>query len=100
MHIFLDRNMHRYYNFIKRGEIMLKRKVMTELKKWKNESVDKALIVNGARQVGKIYIVREFGKDEYESFIELNFIEHPEYTDIFAEGLSAEDILTGIRLSM
>ena len=77
---------------------MLKRKAFYELEKWKKNRSDKSLIVTGARQVGKTYIVREFGKT-YRSFIELNFLEEPQLCQIFKGNLSVDTILMGIRLS-
>lgn len=77
---------------------MLKRKVTDRLKAWKNKHGGKCLIISGARQVGKTYIVREFGKAEYDSYIELNFIEDPGLSSIFKGSLAANDILAGIRL--
>ena len=41
---------------------MLERKVMTDLLNWKNAKNRKCLIVEGARQIGKSFIIREFGK--------------------------------------
>ena len=50
---------------------MLKRKVYNELVSWKKQRRDnelkKCLLIKGARQVGKSYIVKEFGNNEYES---------------------------------
>ncbi|MGN1341038.1 MAG: AAA family ATPase, partial [Oscillospiraceae bacterium] len=40
---------------------------------WKNTKSKECLLIKGARQVGKTYLVRQFGKNEYESFIEINF---------------------------
>ena len=77
---------------------MLKRKAIEKLRTWKKEKKQKSLIVSGARQVGKTYIVREFGK-EYASFIELNFLEQPQLCSIFKNNLSSDSILMGIRLS-
>ena len=48
------------------------------------------------RQIGKTYIVRKFGKNEYKSFIEINFIKTPELKEIFAGGLDAETIYKNI----
>lgn len=53
---------------------MLKRKIYQKLVDWKRTHKNNCLMVEGARQVGKTYIIREFGKKEYESFIEINFI--------------------------
>lgn len=49
-------------------------------------------MVEGARQVGKTYIIREFGKKEYESFIEINFIKNQELKQIFNGSLDADSI--------
>lgn len=76
---------------------MLKRKALQKLEQWKTRQNKKSLIVSGARQVGKTFIIREFGK-EYGSFIEINFLEQPEMCQIFKNDLSAEQILMGIRL--
>lgn len=78
---------------------MLKRKYTDYLIKWKEDRNKKPLVINGARQIGKTYLVQKFG-ESYESFIELNFIENPGLIDIFSGNLSAEEILTGIKLNM
>ena len=70
----------------------MKRKIYDRLLSWKRGSNKKPLMIKGARQVGKTYIVREFGSNEYDSFVELNFILNPEYKDIFDGTLSAEEI--------
>ena len=78
---------------------MLKRKITARLAEWKNSRSGKCLVITGARQVGKTYIVRRFGEDSYDSFIEINFIEHPELSSIFRGSLSADSIIAGIRLN-
>ena len=50
----------------------MKRKIYNELVKWKDKSDRMPLIVNGARQVGKSYILQEFGKQEFDSYIIVN----------------------------
>ncbi len=49
-------------------------------------------MIKGARQVGKTYIVREFGNKEYKSFVEINFIKNPELKQIFTGALDASSI--------
>ena len=78
---------------------MLKRKVFDQLKLWKDRANNKCLVISGARQVGKTYIVRKFGEAEYASYIELNFIENPGLSSIFMGSLNSDDILAGIRLN-
>jgi len=83
---------------------MLKRKVYDELLIWKNkrreENLQKCLIVKGPRQVGKTFIVNEFGKNEYESVIAINFYKNPELKDIFSGELSSESIFKRISANV
>jgi predicted AAA+ superfamily ATPase len=51
---------------------MMERKIYADLVKWKNKSGRMPLIVNGARQVGKSYILQEFGKQEFDNYIIVN----------------------------
>ncbi len=84
---------------------MLRRKVYSRLLEWKN-SVDhgsgkrKCLVIKGARQVGKTYTVRAFGKAEYESYIEINFLQQPELKNIFNGDLSGEEIYKRMTASI
>ncbi len=52
---------------------MLKRKIISQLEEWKNNHSHEALLIKGARQVGKTTIVRAFAKDNYTHFVEINF---------------------------
>ena len=54
---------------------MLKRKILNKLTEWKEETTNKALLIKGARQVGKTTIVRQFAKANYDNFIESNFVQ-------------------------
>ena len=76
---------------------MLKRKIYSKLLEWKNqrreEVLKKCLLVKGARQVGKSYIIKEFGMNEYESFIYIDFFKQPELKAIFDSDLSSVEIL-------
>lgn len=88
--------------FILRGTITmeLKRTFYTFLKQWKATKKQECLLVNGARQIGKTYIIEKFGRENYESFIEINFVLEPECISIFEGNLSVRSIcerLTAIR---
>ena len=52
---------------------MLKRKILNDLINWKNTKDKECLLVKGARQVGKTYIIEEFGKNYYDNYVYLNF---------------------------
>lgn len=77
---------------------MLERKIEKNLLEWKNEKNKKCLIIEGARQIGKTFIVREFGKNNYKYFIEINFYETPAYKEIFNGSLNGKEIESQIRL--
>ena len=71
---------------------MLKRTIYKDLLNWKQTHSHKCLMVKGARQVGKTYIIREFGKNEYQSFVEINFLRNPMLKTIFSGDLDADTI--------
>ena len=75
---------------------MLRRKAYGELLKWKRETKGKALCVTGARQIGKTTLIREFGKNEYENFAEINFVRDENAKDIFKGNFTAESIITNL----
>ena len=83
---------------------MLERKIYAELLQWKRkrqqEKIKKCLIVKGARQVGKSYIIQEFGKREYASFINIDFYSHPELKIIFEGELTSEAIYKRISANI
>ena len=72
---------------------MLKRKIYDFLTHWKETKNNECLIIKGARQVGKTYIVKEFGKESYRNFLEVNFLLRPELKNIFSGSLSVDDLL-------
>ncbi|MEF2685420.1 ATP-binding protein [Parabacteroides johnsonii] len=74
---------------------MIKRKIDNYIKHY-YETTRNALLITGARQIGKTYSIREFGKT-FKSFIEINFIEFPEAVELFTGAKSSNDIL--LRLS-
>ena len=63
------------------NHIIISRHDLNYLRKWKDRSRRKPLILRGARQVGKTEIVRQLGK-EFDLFIEFNFDEFPAAPDI------------------
>ena len=77
---------------------MLKRKFYDRMVDWKNTKEKSCLLVKGARQIGKTYILDYFGKENYESYIYINFIEIPQAKDIFSDELTAEEIYKRMTL--
>jgi len=78
--------------------MMLKRKIINDLIKWKNNKEKKPLIVEGARQVGKTYIIEKFAKENYSSFLEINFLKRPDLNSIFEGNLEPSEIYSRINL--
>lgn len=74
---------------------MLKRKIDDYIRNY-YANTRNALLITGARQTGKTYSIRQFGKT-FKSFIEINFIEMPEAVDLFKGAKNSRDIL--FRLS-
>lgn len=62
---------------------MLRRKLYDDLMEWKNGGAKKALCITGARQIGKSTLARNFGTENYEKVIEVNFITQPEMKEAF-----------------
>lgn len=78
----------------------MERKLYQDLLFWKESKKRECLVIKGARQVGKTYVVREFGENQYESFIEINFHENSELKRIFEGNKTAEEIYKRITLNI
>ncbi len=76
----------------------LKRKIDNFLVDWKNSKDKKPLIIKGARQIGKTTSIEKFGKENYTSFIEINYVSMPEFTKIFQDGYTTDKIIKNISL--
>lgn len=77
---------------------LLKRKIDTYLSEWRNNSERKPLIVKGARQIGKTESIRAFGRANYESVIEINFVLQKKFRAIFDDGYEVDTIIKNISL--
>ena len=74
---------------------MINRKIENRIREFYKKD-KKALLITGARQVGKTYIIREVGKADFESFIEINFLENRTAQSLFENARSSADILLRI----
>ena len=77
---------------------LLERKIDTYLSNWKSNKKRKPLIVKGARQIGKTESIRAFGKANYESVIEVNFVLQKKFRAIFNDGYEVDTIIKNISL--
>jgi hypothetical protein len=66
---------------------------------WKIRSSRKPLLVRGARQVGKSYLVRAFGQDNFRNVVEINFEMRPDLASIFAGSLDPERLVRDIKIA-
>ena len=76
----------------------MKRTLYADLLAWKNSPDRKPLLLQGARQVGKTWLMEEFGKNEYSNMVTLNFEKQPELSSYFDGDISPAHILKSLEL--
>ncbi len=76
----------------------MKRTLYNALLSWKQSKKRKPLLLQGARQVGKTYLVNQLGKNEYINFVYLNFEQNPDLSTLFKRELSPKKIIENISL--
>ena len=74
------------------------RYAIENLDKWKNSKNRKPLIIEGARQVGKTWIMKEFGKKSYNKTVYINFDSNVQMAELFSIDLNVERIIMGLEL--
>ena len=79
---------------------MLRRKIETQLEAWRSAPKRTALLVTGARQIGKTYIIRHFAQQHYDHIAELNFIENPDLVALFDRPRDAKNLLMRLELAV
>ena len=72
---------------------MLKRKAEKDIVNFLNSTDKKALLISGARQVGKTFLIRELGKRHYKSFVEINFLENKTAGSAFENATDTKSLL-------
>ena len=75
----------------------MKRATYSQLLNWKASPRRKPLIMYGARQVGKTWLLKEFGKNEYNSTLYLNFDEDPDVHKYFSGSIAPDHIIAGLE---
>lgn len=74
----------------------MERKIVAKLREWKNSPNRKPLILAGARQVGKTYILKEFGRKEYENVAYINCDHNEQARSLFSNGYDIKRIIMAI----
>jgi predicted AAA+ superfamily ATPase len=76
----------------------MERDLYNQLIAWKNDPKRKPLLMQGARQVGKTWLVNSFGRKEYGNYVYLNFEQNPELSSLFKSILDPYKIVENIGL--
>lgn len=76
----------------------MKREIVNDLIKWKESENRKPLIIHGARQVGKTYIIKQFGKENYSNLIYVNFETNQEFSNQISDRIDAKYIINKLEL--
>jgi len=74
------------------------RTAMNELYQWKNSKYRKPLIIRGARQVGKTWLIKEFGRIAYQNTVYVSFDNNKRMEELFSSDLNVERLIMGLEL--
>lgn len=76
----------------------MERIALEKLLKWKESKHRKPLIIEGARQVGKTWLMKEFGRRAYEDTVYINFDSDSGIAELFASDLDTNRLIMGLEL--
>ena len=74
------------------------RDTIEKLLKWKQDSNRKPLLIKGARQVGKTWLMKEFGRQAFDDTVYINFDSNPQMAELFAGDLGTERLVMGLEM--
>ena len=69
----------------------MKRKIYDDLVKWKETSIDTPLMIIGARQIGKTYVINEFCKNEFKNYFGVNLFERTDIVELYESKQNANE---------
>lgn len=76
----------------------MKRFAMIQLERWKEKESRKPLIIRGARQVGKTWLMKEFGRLHYQNTVYINFENNKAMQSLFQSAVTPEDLVAGLEI--
>ena len=76
----------------------MKRFAISQLTAWKNLANRKPLVIRGARQVGKTWLMKEFGKQAFKNFVYINFDSNPDMANLFEGSLQISRLIAGLQI--
>ena len=77
---------------------MLKRKAENDILSWAKSDSKKCLMIRGARQVGKTFLADKVGREQFESYISVNFLKTPRLISIFSGDLDTDTLIMNFSL--
>ena len=86
------------YSYYETGGSCMYRIAMEKLLNWKQSRHRKPLIIEGARQVGKTWLMKEFGRQAYENTVYINFDSNSRMVELFASDLDTDRLIMGLEL--
>ena len=76
----------------------MRRSAIAQLTAWKTSPNRKPLVIRGARQVGKTWLMKEFGKTEFKNFVYINFDSNPDMANLFEGSLQISRLIAGLQI--
>ncbi len=76
----------------------MERLIFKQLEEWKNKKHRKPLIIQGARQVGKTWVMKEFGKKYFENTVYINFENNPGMKSVFEGDFDVKRIISALKI--
>lgn len=76
----------------------MQRNLLNALITWKNQPVRKPLLIDGARQTGKTYLLQELFGNTFANILRIDFLENPAYKEAFDGSLSPDELVMNIEL--
>ncbi len=95
-HNYVVINVEEFYNG-SRGDEMY-RNAMDDLYRWKKKKNKKPLVIRGARQVGKTWLMKKFGEAAYKNTVYINFDNNQQMRELFETDMKIDRIITGLEL--
>lgn len=77
---------------------MIQRRLLDELTRWKMQPERKPLLIDGARQTGKTYLLQKLFAPDFPRTLRIDFLESPQMADAFADSLNPKDIVSNLEL--
>ena len=83
---------------LEKKKLFKERKIYQDLKNWKETNIEKPLMIIGARQIGKTYIVKKFCEKEFKKNVYINLFDHSEIIRIFKQEISTEEKFNRLKI--